>query len=106
MPTPAARATASRLASAPPALNTSFAAVRTRSRLRAASARGLRLFYPHGLVFLIPAALKSGGDLRISLKSTLIHNNPHQANSHKAELRRRGGVNAQGGVNAGLGSPH
>src|ERR1700732_4858548 len=43
MPTPARRATASRLASEPPALNTALAASRTRSRLRTASARGLRL---------------------------------------------------------------
>src|SRR4051794_1325684 len=42
MPTPASRATASRLASEPPALNTVFAASSTRSRLRSASARGLR----------------------------------------------------------------
>src|SRR5262244_1296384 len=45
MPTPARRATASRLASAPPALNTLFAASSTRSRLRSASARGLRRFF-------------------------------------------------------------
>src|ERR1700730_180184 len=43
MPTPAARATAARLASAPPALKTAFAASRTRSRLRTASARGFRV---------------------------------------------------------------
>src|SRR5579863_4092900 len=42
MPTPARLATASRLASGPPALNTAFAADSTRSRLRTASARGLR----------------------------------------------------------------
>src|SRR5258705_6477804 len=42
MPTPACLATASRLASGPPALNTAFAAASTRSRLRTASARGLR----------------------------------------------------------------
>src|ERR1700754_472930 len=42
MPTPAFLATASRLASGPPALNTAFAAASTRSRLRTASARGLR----------------------------------------------------------------
>src|SRR5258705_8165441 len=42
MPTPARLATASRLASGPPALNTTFAADSTRSRLRTASARGLR----------------------------------------------------------------
>src|SRR5581483_11950148 len=36
------RATASRLASAPPALNTALAASSTRSRLRTASARGFR----------------------------------------------------------------
>src|SRR5215813_2092095 len=44
MPTPARRATASRLASGPPAENTAFAASSTRSRLRTASARGLRRF--------------------------------------------------------------
>src|SRR3954468_24765 len=43
MPTPARRATASRLASDPPALNTAFAATSRRSRLRAASARGGRI---------------------------------------------------------------
>src|ERR1700687_2348903 len=43
MPTPARLATASKLASGPPALNTAFAASSTRSRLRTASARGLRL---------------------------------------------------------------
>src|ERR1700722_2241055 len=42
MPTPARLATASRLASGPPALNTVLAAASTRSRLRTASARGLR----------------------------------------------------------------
>src|ERR1700722_12708166 len=42
MPTPARRATASRLASGPPALNTAFAASSTRSRLRIESARGFR----------------------------------------------------------------
>ena len=42
MPTPALRATASRLASAPPALNTSRAATSSRSRLRSESARGFR----------------------------------------------------------------
>src|SRR5258708_16802890 len=42
MPHPACLATASRLASGPPALNTAFAAESTRSRLRTASARGLR----------------------------------------------------------------
>src|ERR1700756_72701 len=42
MPTPACLATASRLASAPPALNTALAASSTRSRLRTASARGFR----------------------------------------------------------------
>src|SRR4051794_20984608 len=42
MPTPASRATASRLALASPRLNTDFAASSTRSRLRSASARGLR----------------------------------------------------------------
>jgi xanthine dehydrogenase YagT iron-sulfur-binding subunit len=42
--------------------------------------------------------LKNGGILRISTKVTLIYNNPHQANSDKAELRR------QTGVSAGLGS--
>src|ERR1700722_12474008 len=42
MPTPARSATASRLASGPPALNTTFAADSTRSRLRTASARGFR----------------------------------------------------------------
>src|SRR5580700_6542952 len=44
MPTPARFATASRLASGPPAENTAFAASSTRSRLRTASARGLRRF--------------------------------------------------------------
>ena len=39
---PGARATASRLASGPPALKTAFAASSTRSRLRTASARGFR----------------------------------------------------------------
>src|ERR1700688_2341162 len=43
MPTPARLATASRLASGPPALNTALAASSTRSRLRTASARGLRM---------------------------------------------------------------
>ena len=42
MPTPARFATASRLASGPPALNTAFADSSTRSRLRTASERGLR----------------------------------------------------------------
>src|SRR6266436_2701807 len=42
MPTPARFATASRLASGPPALNTALAASSTRSRLRSASARGFR----------------------------------------------------------------
>src|SRR6476661_5784080 len=42
MPTPARLATASRLASEPPALNTALAASSTRSRLRNPSARGLR----------------------------------------------------------------
>src|ERR1700761_8892689 len=106
MPTPAARATASRLVSAPPSLKTSFAAARTRSRLRAASARGLRSFFPNVLAFFILTALKSGGILRISTKDPLIYNNPLQANSDKAELRPQGGVNAQDGVSAGSGSPH
>src|SRR5580658_4198612 len=42
MPTPAVRATASRLASGPPALNTVLAASSSRSRFRCASARGFR----------------------------------------------------------------
>src|SRR5258707_14950122 len=42
MPTPGRLATASRLASGPPALNRTFAADSTRSRLRTESARGLR----------------------------------------------------------------
>src|ERR1700719_2392329 len=50
MPTPAARATASRLASAPPALKTAFAASRTRSRLRTASARGFRVLFTDCLI--------------------------------------------------------
>src|SRR5580704_10173747 len=45
MPTPAARATASRLASAPPVLKTTLAASSTRSRLRSASTRGFRVFF-------------------------------------------------------------
>jgi AcrR family transcriptional regulator len=48
--TPAARATASRLASAPPALKTALAASRTRSRLRTASARGLRVLFSNCLM--------------------------------------------------------
>src|SRR5579883_62971 len=68
MPTPAARATASRLASAPPALNTVFAASSTRSRLRAASARGFRAaVLSVGLMRVRKIRpLKSGGCLRIS----------------------------------------
>src|SRR6202035_2756711 len=50
IPTPAVRATASRLASAPPALKTAFAASRTRSRLRTASARGFRVLSFDGLI--------------------------------------------------------
>src|SRR5207253_2474158 len=50
MPTPARRATASRLASAPPALNTALAASSTRSRLRTASARGFRAIAVPGAV--------------------------------------------------------
>src|SRR6476659_5916176 len=42
MPTPAVLATASRLASGPPALNTALAVSSRRSRLRSASARGFR----------------------------------------------------------------
>src|SRR5258708_39582032 len=53
MPTPADRATASRLASAPPALKTAFAASSTRSRLRTASARGLRGPFPDGFDGLV-----------------------------------------------------
>src|SRR5258708_21002011 len=54
MPTPAARATASRLASAPPALKTAFAASSTRSRLRTASARGFRVFFSDCLMPIDP----------------------------------------------------
>src|SRR5665213_3346915 len=73
MPTPARLATASRLASAPPALNTALAASSTRSRLRTASARGFRTiaagravisFY---LVVLDP--LVNGGFLHISRRA-------------------------------------
>src|SRR6202035_1861846 len=68
MPTPAARATASRLASAPPALNTALAASSTRSRWRTASARGLRELFPDGfdgLVFncRVPIVLNYPGAL-------------------------------------------
>src|ERR1700724_844935 len=77
MPTPAARAAASRLASAPPALKTPFAASRTRSRLRTASARGFRVL---SVDCLIPTSnfqqgLKSGGILRISVE-TPCHTTP------------------------------
>src|ERR1700730_566866 len=50
IPTPAARATDSRLASAPPALKTAFAASRTRSRLRTASVRGFRVLFTDCLI--------------------------------------------------------
>src|ERR1700704_340292 len=53
MPTPAARATASRLASEPPAVNTAFAASRTRSRLRMASARGFRVLFSDSLMLIV-----------------------------------------------------
>src|SRR5215831_14978086 len=73
MPTPALRATASRLASGPPALNTVLAASSTRSRLRCASARGLRELFAertsipnsrHRLLNGRP--LINGGTLRIN----------------------------------------
>src|SRR3984957_7530109 len=72
MPTPAWRATASRLASAPAAPNKVFAASSTRSRLRAASTRGFRAGF---LSFGLTATgnmdlLKSGGCLRISRGSS------------------------------------
>src|SRR6266851_4142457 len=76
MPTPAARATASRLASAPPALKTAFAASRTRSRLRTASTRGFRVLFSDCLMPNVqsPWGLKSGGTLRIWGRDTLTHN--------------------------------
>src|SRR5580698_2531308 len=74
MPTPARLATASRLASAPPALKTTFAASRTRSRLRTASARGFRVVVSGGLNVRSPWGLKSGGVLRIWGYDTLAHN--------------------------------
>src|SRR6266436_8882505 len=69
IPTPAVRATASRLASGPPALNMTFAASRTRSRLRMASARGFRDVSADCFMLDRPssALLKNGGILRISL---------------------------------------
>src|ERR1700733_9622210 len=68
MPTPARFATASRLASGPPALNTTFAASSTRSRLRIASVRGRRVvWFNCTAIWLakLPVALESGGTLRI-----------------------------------------
>src|ERR1700731_5155373 len=66
MPTPARRATASRLASAPPALNTAFAASSTRSRLRTASTRGFRAMAADDrLISLLRVPLVTGGTLRI-----------------------------------------
>src|ERR1700761_1827105 len=68
MPTPACRATASRLASGPPALNTAFAASSTRSRLRTASVRGRRAALVKWSPISrqrSPAPLETGGTLRI-----------------------------------------
>src|ERR1700677_3121170 len=70
MPTPAVRATASRLASEPPALNTTFAASRTRSRFRTASARGFRVVLSD-LTAVNLDPLKSGGTLRMSLEGNI-----------------------------------
>src|SRR5580700_3334639 len=91
MPTPADRATASRLASAPPALKTAFAASSTRSRLRTASARGLRVVVPDGLmpivyfpiVYFSRGPLKSGGSLRISGSRQGDTYHPRQANGER-----------------------
>src|SRR5262249_37268980 len=99
MPTPALRATASRLASGPPALNTAFAASSTRSRLRAASAGGFRVLVLDGFIpvirsffsvfaRLIPCplggALKSGGVLRIFIARHADTQAPRQANGCEA----------------------
>src|SRR5215471_19300890 len=72
MPTPAVRATASRLASAPPALNTAFAASSTRSRFRTASVRGFRAVLRASLMpavnfdpLISPLSPLKSGSLRI-----------------------------------------
>src|SRR5262249_15651854 len=74
MPTPARPATASRLASAPPALNTAVAASSKRSRLRTASERDFRTIAADGPVIFnssccSPALLQNGGFLRITCKT-------------------------------------
>src|SRR5580658_453116 len=71
MPTPARLATASRLASAPPALKTAFAAASTRSRLRTASARSFRVVSADcSIRFYLPAPCplpRNGEDLHLFL---------------------------------------
>src|SRR5712672_2156595 len=112
MPTPAPLATASRLASGPPALNTALAVSSRRSRLRSASARGFRdvsessaflfkVFIQRllGQSFFVcrflgtgltPVGtihpLKSGGVLRISQKRSLP---PYPAEQQPAQERRQ-----------------
>src|SRR5712671_4705678 len=69
MPTPARLATASRLASEPPAPKTRAAAFSRRSRLRIESARGLRaaLRDRTAIGISLTPPLENGGCLRISL---------------------------------------
>src|SRR5690349_18767190 len=69
MPTPALRATASRLAPATPALKIRVAASSTRSRLRSESARGFRSVSAFFAALIRPdtsTLLKNGGCLRIT----------------------------------------
>src|SRR3977135_3398136 len=90
MPTPAARATASRLASEPPALNTAFAASRTRSRLRLASVRGFRVLFSDSLMPIVRSRpLQNGGTLRIS-QATLIRTTRVKS-CRRSELSPAGG---------------
>src|SRR6202035_2813896 len=97
MPTPARLATASRLASDPPALNTAFAASSTRSRLRTASVRGrlVVLFECSPISFVrFPALLENGGDLRILRRSTSKQGGPapYPPPRHEAVPAPRGPV--------------
>src|ERR1700730_4514706 len=94
MPTPAARATASRLASAPPALKTTFAASRTRSRFRTASARGFRVLFSDCLMTTsdLNSGLQSGGILRIFGEDTLTHNPRAKQTATNLSTRRHGGI--------------
>src|SRR3954451_16750248 len=93
MPTPAARATASRLASAPPALKTAFAASSTRSRLRTASTRGFRVLLSDSLMPSAPrmGAWNTEAHFAYQVENTLTHNTRVEQTARPC-LRRHAGA--------------